>query len=508
MTKNKKILVAALGLTGLCGLVLLVLLAINLPLSKKKSTEPTPIVIATERLMDNLLKQSPTRVKNPGIQKIPFQSVVMITALYMDNGSLKKGWTGSGSFISSAGLILTNAHVVLSDLDNKVDMLTIAPTLRDDQKPQPTYIAKVVQADSNLDLAILKIVSDLNGNPVNLKELNFPPVAMGDSDKLSLGDRLTILGYPGIGGDTITLTGGEVAGFTGESGYGNRAFIKTSATIAGGNSGGLAVNEAGEMVGIPTQLGSGSDAGIVDCRLLADTNGDGVIDEDDTCIPTGGFINSLRPINLAVPMIDAALRGEENIVADTNPQQSQSPENNGVLYSNDFSNPTSGWTIDADSDGSVGFTDGMYYIQVNNPRKVITGTSGYEASDVVLDVSAQIAQSTGDGDFGLICRCQTDGSYYAFEVRENGYASIWKSNSGSVTPLVDWQYFQELEGTTNKRLSAVCVGNQLGLFLEGKKLMSTSDTDFQSGDNGLLAGTLNAGGLVVVFDDFQIRTPK
>ena len=62
---------------------------------------------------------------------------------------------------------------------------------------------------------------------------------LGDSDALHLGDDILILGYPGIGGETITLTRGEVSGFhLCKRGYGNRAFIKTSATIAGGNSGG------------------------------------------------------------------------------------------------------------------------------------------------------------------------------------------------------------------------------------------------------------------------------
>ena len=39
---------------------------------------------------------------------------------------------------------------------------------------------------------------------------------------------------------------------------------------------------------------------------MADTNGDGKIDENDTCIPIGGFINALRPVNLAKELIDEA----------------------------------------------------------------------------------------------------------------------------------------------------------------------------------------------------------
>jgi hypothetical protein len=47
----------------------------------------------------------------------------------------------------------------------------------------------------------------------------------------------------------------------------------------------------------------------VDCRILADTNGDGVINENDTCIPVGEFLNALRSINLALPLIQAVQSG-------------------------------------------------------------------------------------------------------------------------------------------------------------------------------------------------------
>ena len=45
---------------------------------------------------------------------IPFQAVVQITALVEFYGDVIDGWTGSGTIISEDGLILTNAHVVLS----------------------------------------------------------------------------------------------------------------------------------------------------------------------------------------------------------------------------------------------------------------------------------------------------------------------------------------------------------------------------------------------------------
>jgi hypothetical protein len=76
----------------------------------------------------------------------------------------------------------------------------------------------------------------------------------------------------------------------------------------------MGANEDGQLVGIPTIVTSGAEDGqTVDCRPLADTNRDGVIDMRDTCVPVGGFINALRPVNLALPLIKAAQEGEQYV---------------------------------------------------------------------------------------------------------------------------------------------------------------------------------------------------
>ncbi len=149
------------------------------------------------------------------------------------------------------------------------------------------------------------IISTTDGKAV--KNLNLPFVPLGDSDKLELGDVVSIFGYPGIGGETVTFTSGSVAGFTSESGVqGNRAWIKTDAVIAGGNSGGTAVDDDGKLVGIPTQAAAGAGITPVDARPVVDTNRDGRVDQRDTPMAIGGFINGLRPVNLAKGLLTKA----------------------------------------------------------------------------------------------------------------------------------------------------------------------------------------------------------
>jgi S1-C subfamily serine protease len=236
------------------------------------------------------------------------QATVQILAMVDDSEKWVPIWSGSGSLISEDGLILTNNHVVDTSLF-EYDALGIALTERSDQPPTLTYLAVVLVRDPALDLAVIRITSDLQGNAVSAK-FNF--INLADSNQVEIGDSLRIWGYPGIGGETITFTEGAVSGFSLERGIDGRAWIKTDATIAGGNSGGMGTNENGDLIGVPTIVTSGSETGqSVDCRALADTDRDGDIDSDDSCVPVGGFINALRPVNLALPLIEAAFEGRE-----------------------------------------------------------------------------------------------------------------------------------------------------------------------------------------------------
>ncbi|MCO5204857.1 MAG: serine protease [Anaerolineae bacterium] len=220
---------------------------------------------------------------------------------------------GSGTLISPTGLILTNAHVASPKTvgvpEDEPDALGIALLTNEDEPPVPSFFASVVAVDGYLDLAVLQIDQNLDGSAIRPTDLALPYVAMGNSDDLHLGDNVYIFGFPGIGGDTITFTRGTIAGFSSQDPIGNRAWIKTDATIAGGNSGGLAVSDAGSIVGVPTRASSGANGQITDCRVVQDTNGDGSLDDRDNCIPIGGFINALRPVNLAKALIRAVEAG-------------------------------------------------------------------------------------------------------------------------------------------------------------------------------------------------------
>jgi len=438
--------------------------------------------------------------------ELPVGAVVQIVVDGLVNG-ISEQWSGSGTIISADGLILTNAHVAVGDRFYRADQLIIALTVAEDRPPVPAYIAEVVQADTNLDIAVLRIVEDINGMRIDTADLNLPFVQIGDSDDLRLGDDITIMGYPGIGGETITLTSGKVSGFTSESGYGNRAFIKTSATIAGGNSGGLATDENYRLVGIPTQVGAGELTGeVVDCRPLADTNRDGYIDDYDTCVPTGGFINALRPVNLAIPLINAAVGGDVQYFASEDTPTRPLVTGSELVFEDDFSDASQLYE-GFDSDGGSYYQDGRYFIEVKNNYIYIPRSYGETLEDMVIRVDTRVEQSTGNGDYGIVCRYQDDDNFYAFEVTQDGFFAIFWVYNQDWYPLIDYTYSPILENLDNAEIEVGCVSDTLSLAVNDILLGEVNDTSIPSGDFGFFAGTFDIAGNIVSFDNMQVYLP-
>ncbi len=167
--------------------------------------------------------------------------------------------TGSGTVLDAdRGIILTNYHVMgekeTREYYNRDGLAYIAvnPTeLRG--APVIKYAATVLAGSPDLDLAVLQITglaSDPDAAPP--KNLGLIAVPRGDSDDLLPGDPLAVIGFPGLGGSTVTFTDGVVAGFLDEDEDGVYEWIKTDTEMNPGNSGGLAIDQQGEFIGVPS----------------------------------------------------------------------------------------------------------------------------------------------------------------------------------------------------------------------------------------------------------------
>ncbi len=275
---------------------------------------------------------SKTNAPTRDILEKVLHSVVQVVALKRGMfGNFQPAWTGSGTIVDARGLVLTNCHVAsprsMGMPSPEADYLGIALTNRSDSPPALTYLAEIASASPELDLAVLRIVAQIDGNRVS--NLNLPAIPIGDSDRVELGESISVFGYPGIGGATITFTSGSVSGFTSEQGVNaRRAWIKTDAAISGGNSGGTAVDQNGALIGIPTQAAAGTGIKPVDARPVVDTNRDGRVDQYDSPIAIGGFINGLRPVNLAKPLLEHA--GAKISAAPSTPPPQNAAGANGI----------------------------------------------------------------------------------------------------------------------------------------------------------------------------------
>ncbi len=152
-------------------------------------------------------------------------------------GGVQEGkGNGSGSVIDTQGHILTNFHVI-----EGAQKLTVS------FGGDKVFPAKVVGKDADTDLAVIQIDPPPGGLTV---------VPLGDSDRLSVGQKVLAIGNP-FGLDR-TLTTGVISGLQRPIRARNDqpidAAIQTDASINPGNSGGPLLDKFGKMIGINSQI--------------------------------------------------------------------------------------------------------------------------------------------------------------------------------------------------------------------------------------------------------------
>jgi serine protease Do len=134
--------------------------------------------------------------------------------------------------VDPSGVVLTNAHVVAQA--SEIEVVTA-----DGKK----HKAKLVGSDQRTDLAVLRIQG--GGS--------YPAAALGDSDKMNVGDWVLAIGSPF--GLEQTVTAGIISAKGRVIGQGPfDDFIQTDAAINPGNSGGPLVNLSGEVIGINSAI--------------------------------------------------------------------------------------------------------------------------------------------------------------------------------------------------------------------------------------------------------------
>lgn len=235
---------------------------LSLQLQFQKTKEVVPVVAARPI--------SVTQSKAASTQTVPAQTIsnnssmssdslsqavlkeIMSRIVYVKCYGAGNNVQGSGSagLISSADpIVVTNFHVV-GAAGGISATCTINTPQPPDYSPGDFFSASVGLFDPNypsIDAAVLHIQ---NVSQADLPLFGKFPLPFCDESKVQVGDKVTILGYPGIGLNTLTVTDGIISGFI-KTDFG--VVYKTSSILDHGVSGGLAVlNKSACVLGIPT----------------------------------------------------------------------------------------------------------------------------------------------------------------------------------------------------------------------------------------------------------------
>jgi hypothetical protein len=182
-----------------------------------------------------------------------------------------------------------------------------------------------------------------------------------------------------------------------------------------------------------------------------------------------------------------------------------------VLFTDDFSDPKSGWETWTEPSGSmVAYQNGGLRIFINEKQFDYWSRPGKRYVDIRVEVDAIKIGGPNDNDYGLICRYQDRDNFYAFLISSDGYGGILKVKDGKFQILGEKQlkYFDSIrQGEALNRLRGDCVGSELTLSVNGNKLLSQQDSDLQSGEIGVLAGTGEKPGADIFFDNFGAYKP-
>jgi len=197
-----------------------------------------------------LAEQAPATVSDPSLVSDEQNSIEVYRSIapgvaFINTSSVREDmWgneqegkgNGSGFVIDTNGNILTNYHVI-----EGAQRLTVS------FGGEKTYTATLVGGDPDTDLAVIKLDAPPPGLPV---------ISFGDSDKLTVGQKVLAIGNP-FGLDR-TLTTGVISGLQrpirARNGRPIDAAIQTDASINPGNSGGPLLDKFGKAIGINSQI--------------------------------------------------------------------------------------------------------------------------------------------------------------------------------------------------------------------------------------------------------------
>ena len=138
---------------------------------------------------------------------------------------------------------------------------------------------------------------------------------------------------------------------------------------------------------------------------------------------------------------------------------------------------------------------------------VVSATNDLTLGDVVVEADVYRTGDLLENDMGLVCRYQDQENYYSLSFGSDAYAAIYKKIDGTWTTLYNEFLDADLSADYHK-VTISCIGTELSLYVDDLLLARVNDSDFPTGDVGLLAGTYEIAPVGLEFDNFVVYTPN
>ena len=166
------------------------------------------------------------------------------------------------------------------------------------------------------------------------------------------------------------------------------------------------------------------------------------------------------------------------------------------------------WENYLNSNGAeLSVENGIYRAYTPNPG-YLWGLNTQEHTDVVEEVEITPLTIFQDVGGGIMCRAdfRNNGDGYYFMISPNGSYSIQIGRGTGLTPLVDWSRSKAVHsGIDRNTIRAVCVNNQLAMYVNDQLVASITDDTYASGYAGLaIASGDNSADMA--FDNVMLYT--
>jgi len=176
-------------------------------------------------------------------------------------------------------------------------------------------------------------------------------------------------------------------------------------------------------------------------------------------------------------------------------------------WSDDFSDPDSGWEAQSDASAEVGYQGGVMRVLVLAPNRLAWASAGRTFSNFRLVVETTQVAGPDDNEYGVLVRMQDPEHFYRFSISGDGYYLVSKYSGGEWEMLSgDWAASDAIyTGNASNRLAVVCQGVTMTFFVNDVELVQVQDNGYSRGDVGLYVGTFFEPEVEVHFDDLSVE---